>query len=84
MIYFQIIPYKDALNNRQTTMGRAKTAYIELLRAVLPEDDWVNRRPSWQQVLNELVQHQAYLHFVQLYGGLHAQRIYKQYVREIR
>lgn len=82
----KILSFKEAERSRREQCESVRSAFINRLKLYIPLEEWPRRRVTWSQLMTRLgmSRDQDFLHFCELFGRGQAQKIYRQYVNELR
>lgn len=82
----KILSFKEAERSRREQCEVARSAFLHRLKMYIPLEDWPRRRVTWSQLMTRLGMSRDpdFIHFCELFGRGQAQKIYRQYVNELR
>uniref|UniRef100_A0A914VSZ3 Rho GTPase-activating protein FF domain-containing protein n=1 Tax=Plectus sambesii TaxID=2011161 RepID=A0A914VSZ3_9BILA len=82
----KILNFKDAERTRREQCDVGRTAFVNRLRMYIPLEEWPRRRVTWSQLMTRLGMSRDpdFIHFCELFGRGQAQKLYRQYVNELR
>ncbi|MFH4973445.1 hypothetical protein AB6A40_000154 [Gnathostoma spinigerum] len=77
-------PYAEAVKLQKAREAEVNDRYVAFLREIMPVEEWLSCRPTWQKLMNRIDMTRNFTQFVHIFGHAKAKLFYERHVNEAR